>query len=75
MFHRCYFLSSDASPRGARTIKILLTASLFCIRSEPVGSKAPALMGIVKGIMLEVGAMSNVVIFCPAQGYPVPSFR
>ncbi|XP_029035588.1 Down syndrome cell adhesion molecule-like protein Dscam2 isoform X32 [Osmia bicornis bicornis] len=43
--------------------------------TEPVGSKAPALMGIVKGIMIQVGAMSSIVIFCPAQGYPVPSFR
>ncbi|CAD1475939.1 unnamed protein product, partial [Heterotrigona itama] len=40
----------------------------------PVGSKAPALMGIVKGIMLQVGTKTSVVIFCPAQGYPVPSF-
>ncbi|XP_076390025.1 Down syndrome cell adhesion molecule 1 isoform X2 [Megachile rotundata] len=43
--------------------------------TEPVGSKAPALMGIVKGIMIQVEAMSSIVIFCPAQGYPVPSFR
>ncbi|XP_048260937.1 Down syndrome cell adhesion molecule-like protein Dscam2 isoform X6 [Bombus terrestris] len=43
--------------------------------TEPVGSKAPALMGIVKGIMLEVETKTSVVIFCPAQGYPVPSFR
>ncbi|XP_076374935.1 Down syndrome cell adhesion molecule 1 isoform X26 [Megalopta genalis] len=43
--------------------------------TEPVGSKAPALMGIVKGIMLEVQSLVSVVIFCPAQGYPVPSFR
>ncbi|XP_076297127.1 Down syndrome cell adhesion molecule 1 isoform X44 [Lasioglossum baleicum] len=43
--------------------------------TEPVGSKAPALMGIVKGVMLEVPSLTNVVIFCPAQGYPVPSFR
>ncbi|XP_033350397.1 Down syndrome cell adhesion molecule-like protein Dscam2 isoform X3 [Bombus vosnesenskii] len=43
--------------------------------TEPVGSKAPALMGIVKGIILEVETKTSVVIFCPAQGYPVPSFR
>ncbi|XP_061930152.1 cell adhesion molecule Dscam2 isoform X5 [Apis cerana] len=43
--------------------------------TEPVGSKAPALMGIVRGIMLQIQAKSSVVIFCPAQGYPVPSFR
>ncbi|XP_043581158.1 Down syndrome cell adhesion molecule-like protein Dscam2 isoform X49 [Bombus pyrosoma] len=47
----------------------------LCHPLEPVGSKAPALMGIVKGIMLEVETKTSVVIFCPAQGYPVPSFR
>ncbi|KAG5309252.1 DSCL protein, partial [Acromyrmex insinuator] len=41
---------------------------------EPVGSKAPAVTGIVKGVLLEIGARSAVVLFCPAQGYPVPSF-
>ncbi|XP_043509539.1 Down syndrome cell adhesion molecule-like protein Dscam2 isoform X12 [Frieseomelitta varia] len=43
--------------------------------TEPVGSKAPALMGIVRGIMLQIETKTSVVIFCPAQGYPVPSFR
>ncbi|CAL7934264.1 unnamed protein product [Xylocopa violacea] len=32
-------------------------------------------MGIVRGMILRVEAVSSVVIFCPAQGYPVPSFR
>ncbi|XP_025268080.1 Down syndrome cell adhesion molecule-like protein Dscam2 isoform X20 [Camponotus floridanus] len=43
--------------------------------TEPVGSKAPAITGIVKGVWMEIGAGPPVVLFCPAQGYPVPSFR
>lgn len=43
--------------------------------SEPVGSKAPTLTGILKGGWMESEATSSVVQFCPAQGYPVPSFR
>ncbi|XP_033178602.1 Down syndrome cell adhesion molecule-like protein Dscam2 isoform X20 [Bombus impatiens] len=43
--------------------------------TEPVGSKAPAFTGDVKGVWLEKGAGSSTVLPCPAQGYPVPSFR
>ncbi|XP_050461777.1 cell adhesion molecule Dscam2 isoform X20 [Cataglyphis hispanica] len=43
--------------------------------TEPVGSKAPALTGDVKGVWMEKTTASNVVLPCPAQGYPVPSFR
>ncbi|XP_050461800.1 cell adhesion molecule Dscam2 isoform X42 [Cataglyphis hispanica] len=46
---------------------------LLCL--EPVGSKAPALTGDVKGVWMEKTTASNVVLPCPAQGYPVPSFR
>ncbi|XP_043581157.1 Down syndrome cell adhesion molecule-like protein Dscam2 isoform X48 [Bombus pyrosoma] len=42
---------------------------------EPVGSKAPAFTGTVKGVWMENPADTDVVLFCPAQGYPVPSFR
>lgn len=42
---------------------------------EPVGSKAPALTGDVKGVWMEKTTASSVVLPCPAQGYPVPSFR
>ncbi|XP_025152780.1 Down syndrome cell adhesion molecule-like protein Dscam2 isoform X30 [Harpegnathos saltator] len=43
--------------------------------TEPVGSKAPTLTGVLKGGWMESEAASSVVQFCPAQGYPVPSFR
>ncbi|XP_020284783.1 Down syndrome cell adhesion molecule-like protein Dscam2 isoform X12 [Pseudomyrmex gracilis] len=43
--------------------------------TEPVGSKAPAVTGVLKGGFMESKAASVVVQFCPAQGYPVPSFR
>lgn len=42
---------------------------------EPVGSKVPALTGDLKGGWKEKAYESTVVLFCPAQGYPVPSFR
>ncbi|KAF7418155.1 hypothetical protein HZH68_000808 [Vespula germanica] len=43
---------------------------------EPVGSKAPTLTGgDVKGVWMEKGTNSSVVLQCPAQAYPVPSFR
>lgn len=43
--------------------------------SEPVGSKAPTLTGTLKGGWMNSEAASSIVQFCPAQGYPVPSFR
>ncbi|XP_036142499.1 Down syndrome cell adhesion molecule-like protein Dscam2 isoform X7 [Monomorium pharaonis] len=43
--------------------------------TEPVGSKAPAFTGDVKGVWMEKTKASSVVLPCPAQGYPVPSFR
>ncbi|XP_060820218.1 cell adhesion molecule Dscam2 isoform X16 [Bombus pascuorum] len=43
--------------------------------TEPVGSKAPALTGDLKGGWKEKAYESTVVLFCPAQAYPVPSFR
>ncbi|XP_043494140.1 Down syndrome cell adhesion molecule-like protein Dscam2 isoform X16 [Polistes fuscatus] len=43
--------------------------------TEPVGGKAPALTGNVVGVMMNNRADSSVVLFCPAQGYPVPMYR
>ncbi|XP_078037888.1 Down syndrome cell adhesion molecule 1 isoform X14 [Augochlora pura] len=43
--------------------------------TEPIGTKAPALMGELRGGWLKKRAKSSAVISCPAQGYPVPSFR
>jgi len=48
---------------------------MFLYILEPVGSKAPAFTGDVKGVWMEKSRASNVVLPCPAQGYPVPSFR
>ncbi|KAK0091472.1 hypothetical protein PV326_003179, partial [Microctonus aethiopoides] len=42
---------------------------------EPVGSKAPALTGILKGGWMRQNSASHIVLTCPAQGYPVPAFR
>lgn len=42
---------------------------------EPVGSKAPAFTGALKGVWMEAKGGTHAVLFCPAQGYPVPSFR
>lgn len=42
---------------------------------EPIGTKAPALTGDLKGGWKDKRANSSIVLTCPAQGYPVPSFR
>lgn len=42
---------------------------------EPVGTKAPALTGDLKGGWKARKSGFVVVLFCPAQGHPVPSFR
>lgn len=47
----------------------------FYVSSEPIGSKAPALIGEMKRGWKEMITSSNIVLACPAQGYPVPSFR
>ncbi|CAD1475942.1 unnamed protein product, partial [Heterotrigona itama] len=46
----------------------------LCNSLEPVGSKAPAFTGVLKGGYMEIKSRASVVFFCPAQGYPVPSF-
>nr|XP_050870201.1 cell adhesion molecule Dscam2-like isoform X50 [Vespula vulgaris] len=43
--------------------------------TEPIGTKAPALTGDLKGGWKDKRANSSIVLTCPAQGYPVPSFR
>ncbi|XP_050461763.1 cell adhesion molecule Dscam2 isoform X7 [Cataglyphis hispanica] len=43
--------------------------------TEPVGTKAPALTGDLKGGWKARKSGFVVVLFCPAQGHPVPSFR
>ncbi|KAH0567642.1 hypothetical protein KQX54_011185 [Cotesia glomerata] len=43
-------------------------------RSEPVGTKAPSILG-EKGSLMERKVDSNIVILCQAQAYPVPTFR
>ncbi|XP_014598809.1 PREDICTED: Down syndrome cell adhesion molecule-like protein Dscam2 isoform X24 [Polistes canadensis] len=43
--------------------------------TEPIGTKAPALTGDLKGGWKDKKANSSIVLMCPAQGYPVPSFR
>lgn len=53
---------------------LVLIAWFLCIL-EPVGSKAPTFTGDVKGVWMEKMTASSVVLPCPAQGYPVPSFR
>lgn len=47
----------------------------FSCGVEPVGSKAPALTGILKGGWMRQNSASHIVLTCPAQGYPVPAFR
>lgn len=42
---------------------------------EPVGTKAPAFTGEMKGWMVEKLKDSIIVMHCPAQAYPVPAFR
>ncbi|EFN60720.1 Down syndrome cell adhesion molecule-like protein 1 [Camponotus floridanus] len=53
----------------------VLRRAIQYLRLEPMGSKAPALTGDVKGVWMEKTTASNTVLPCPAQGYPVPSFR
>ena len=52
-----------------------LAAWSLCNSLEPVGSKAPTFTGVLKGGYMEIKSRASVVFFCPAQGYPVPSFR
>jgi len=53
----------------------------FCLKhllsesSEPIGSKAPALIGEMKRGWKETIVRSSVILMCPGQGHPVPSFR
>lgn len=47
----------------------------FTFSLEPVSSKAPAFTGTLKGVWMEAKGDTHAVLFCPAQGYPVPSFR
>ncbi|XP_047359349.1 Down syndrome cell adhesion molecule-like protein 1 homolog isoform X41 [Vespa velutina] len=41
---------------------------------EPVGSKAPSILG-EKGSLMERRTSTNIVIPCQGQAYPVPTFR
>lgn len=41
---------------------------------EPVGSKAPSILG-EKGSLMERRAKTDIVILCQGQSYPVPTFR
>lgn len=42
---------------------------------EPVGSKSPTLSIDTKKFWLDRGLNNFIVLFCPAQAYPVPVFR
>ncbi|XP_043680612.1 Down syndrome cell adhesion molecule-like protein Dscam2 isoform X35 [Vespula pensylvanica] len=42
--------------------------------TEPVGSKAPSILG-EKGSLMERRTSTDIVIPCQGQGYPVPTFR
>ncbi|XP_035731489.1 Down syndrome cell adhesion molecule-like protein Dscam2 isoform X16 [Vespa mandarinia] len=42
--------------------------------TEPVGSKAPSILG-EKGSLMERRTSTNIVIPCQGQAYPVPTFR
>jgi len=54
---------------------LLETLFSFYESLEPIGSKAPALIGEMKRGWKETIARSSVVLTCPGQGHPVPSFR
>lgn len=43
--------------------------------SEPVGSKSPTLSIDTKKFWLDRELNNSIVLFCPAQAYPVPVFR
>ncbi|XP_035731513.1 Down syndrome cell adhesion molecule-like protein Dscam2 isoform X40 [Vespa mandarinia] len=43
--------------------------------TEPIGFKAPSLIDDSKRDWKEHSTTSSIILFCPAQGYPVPSFR
>lgn len=47
--------------------------SLFCL--EPVGAKAPSFSTNNKISWFFYSEMKSFAILCPAQGFPVPSFR
>ncbi|XP_072765905.1 Down syndrome cell adhesion molecule 1 isoform X47 [Anoplolepis gracilipes] len=42
--------------------------------TEPVGTKAPSILG-EKGSLMERHADTHIVILCQGQAYPVPTFR
>ncbi|XP_043509545.1 Down syndrome cell adhesion molecule-like protein Dscam2 isoform X16 [Frieseomelitta varia] len=42
--------------------------------TEPVGSKAPSILG-EKGSLMERRTGTHIVVLCQGQAYPVPSFR
>jgi len=54
---------------------VLFETFSFSESLEPIGSKAPTLVGEMKRGWKETIVRSSVVLMCPGQGHPVPSFR
>ncbi|KAK0078990.1 hypothetical protein PV325_001871 [Microctonus aethiopoides] len=67
--------SSLVMPCPAQDPLIVHTKLPGYVLSEPVGSKAPAVIGELRGGWKAKAASTSVVMSCPAQGYPVPNFR
>lgn len=42
---------------------------------EPVGSSVPKFPSIERGKIFSFVVKENLVLLCPAQGYPIPSSR
>lgn len=75
-FALVHAISATSLSPAFKAERLILPRSSRCALLEPVGSKAPAFTGgDVKGVWLEKGAGSSAVLPCPAQGYPVPSYR
>ena len=43
--------------------------------SEPIGGSSPKISVVAKVLGLDVESSRSISLSCPAQGFPVPSFR
>jgi len=57
-----------------RDCRAIGTIKALYVDTEPVGTKAPSILG-EKGSLMERRTGTHIVILCQGQAYPVPAFR
>lgn len=64
-----YFCANIPRDRNAINVRLFYVPLV-----EPVGTKAPSILG-EKGSLMERRTGTHIVILCQGQAYPVPAFR